>query len=75
MPADLLPLTTRHSPQRFYKVPTWQKRCILVISIATMAGIVVFHTDHTKDIGFGGSKNSAEVDTATDSVTDSAEAS
>ncbi len=37
----------------------------------TLAGIVVFHTDHTKDIGFGGSKNSAEVDTATDSVTDS----
>ena len=31
----------------------------------TLAGIVVFHTDHTKDIGFGGSKNSAEVDTAT----------
>lgn len=41
----------------------------------TLAGIVVFHTDHTKDIGFGGSKNSAEVDTATDSVTDSAKAS
>ncbi|HEJ9413207.1 TPA: Slam-dependent surface lipoprotein [Proteus mirabilis] len=37
-----------------------------------LAGIVVFHSDHTKDIGFGGSKNSAtEVATVTDSVTDS----
>lgn len=37
-------------------------------SAEALAGIVIFSSDHTKDIGFGGTKNSSEIESSTEST-------